>query len=183
MRYTLAGMCNESGLNSTAVLPKIRKFVVDGRPAKEWANTNGASSWDRNWIYSGLWENMCGYEVRGARGGRRGKGEVSDQPTAWVAYINKGGLTSSRAIRREKGKKGKACARYRYRYPYSGVEAKNKLGKASKHQWTWSIHGRACDDACRGTWQCIKGHAIMCGMACDNVCRGMQWHVDRCDNA
>ena len=53
--------------------------------------------------------------------GERGKGEVSGQPTARAAYIGKGGPTSSRAIRREKGKKGKACARYGYRYPYIGV--------------------------------------------------------------
>ena len=51
--------------------------------------------------------------------GKRGKGEVLGQPTARVAYINKGGPTSSRAIGREKGKKGKACARYGYRYPYT----------------------------------------------------------------
>ena len=46
--------------------------------------------------------------------GERGKGEVSGQPTARVAYIGKGGLTSSQVIGREKGKKGKACARYEY---------------------------------------------------------------------
>ena len=53
--------------------------------------------------------------------GERGKGEVSGQPTARVAYIGKGGPTLSRVIRREKGKKGKACARYGYRYPYIEV--------------------------------------------------------------
>ena len=50
--------------------------------------------------------------------GERGKGEVSGQPTAQAAYIGKGGPTSLRVIGREKGKKGKACARYGYRYPY-----------------------------------------------------------------
>ena len=51
--------------------------------------------------------------------GEEEKGEVLDQPTAQVAYIGKGGPTSLRAIGRKKGKKGKACARYEYRYPYT----------------------------------------------------------------
>ena len=93
------------------LLPHL--FLVTGRPAKEQVNTNRAGKAKTGTEYiQDYGKDTCGPEVKRARGERKEKGEVSNQPTAQAAYIGKGDLASSRAIGKEGGKKGRTCTKY-----------------------------------------------------------------------
>ena len=76
------------------LLPHL--FLVTGRPAKEQVNTNRAGKAKIGTEYiQDYGKDTCGSEVKRARGERKEKGEVSNQPTAQAAYIGKGDLASS----------------------------------------------------------------------------------------